>query len=147
MSFYLHLISAVSYGVFFLDVSARPKKFLVSIHTLFFLFVFRTFTLYLLPLTAPETIIPFYDQVAYGNTIVTNDLFFSGHTAVMYSFFLLASNRIIKRILLVLFIVTAISVLLQHIHYTIDVVAAPFFAYGSYRLSQVLNQKYFKIIT
>ena len=99
--------------------------------------------MYLLPLEPPVKMIilndPFVEFFGTGQTL-TKDLFFSGHTATLFILFLVSEKKIIKTVFLISTIAVAISVLLQHVHYTIDVFAAVFFTYACYKL---LN--YFKL--
>lgn len=71
---------------------------------------------------------------------IENDLFFSGHTAFMFLSFLLVrrSSRPLSWLFLASTFLEAACVLLMHMHYTIDVYAAPFFAYGAYRIAFLL---------
>jgi membrane-associated phospholipid phosphatase len=66
-------------------------------------------------------------QAVASNTgeLLTRDLFFSGHTSVMFmAAFLMPTSR--ERWLFVaLGIVVGTSLVLQHVHYTVDVVVAP----------------------
>ena len=99
--------------------------------------VVRIIAMYLLPLEPPQNMImlndPFVEFFGTGQTL-TKDLFFSGHTATLFILFLVSEKKIIKTIFLVSTIIVAISVLLQHVHYTIDVFAAIFFTYACYKL-------------
>jgi hypothetical protein len=47
---------------------------------------------------------------------------------------------------LILSFVFAVAVLLAHIHYSIDVFAAPFMAYGIFKVSQYLFLRDYKLI-
>jgi membrane-associated phospholipid phosphatase len=76
---------------------------------------------------------PFVEFFGTGKTL-TKDLFFSGHTATLFILFLVSKKKIIKTVFLISTIAVAISVLLQHVHYTIDVFAAVFFTYACYKL-------------
>jgi hypothetical protein len=60
---------------------------------------------------------------------VTKDLFFSGHTSIMTLNFLCLEKRSDKIIGIVSAIAVAILLMVQHIHYTIDIVAAPIVTY------------------
>ncbi len=97
----------------------------------------RILSMFLLPLEPPEKMIllkdPFVEFFGSGQTL-TKDLFFSGHTATLLILFLVTEKKIIKIIFFVSTIVVAICVLIQHVHYTIDVFAAVFFTYACYKL-------------
>ena len=61
-----------------------------------------------------------------------NDLFFSGHVADLTTFYLLCRSLRLKRYILFCIIVVATMLVWQRVHYTIDVMMAPAFAYTSY---------------
>jgi membrane-associated phospholipid phosphatase len=64
-----------------------------------------------------------------------NDLFFSGHTSVPFLAFLLFKKSHFKWVMLLSSFVMGVTVLLMHVHYSIDVFAAFFIAYGIYGFS------------
>lgn len=93
--------------------------------------------MYLTPLEAPVTLIPLNDPFVqlFGNgNVLRNDLFFSGHTATLFLLYLVTSNKKIKMTFLVFTVLVGIAVILQHVHYTIDVATAPFFSYASFKI-------------
>ena len=49
-------------------------------------------------------------------------------------------KKVYKTIFLISAIVVAVAVLLQHVHYTIDVFAAVFFTYACYRFLLVIKK-------
>jgi hypothetical protein len=63
-----------------------------------------------------------------------NDMFFSGHTAMTFLGFYVFRRSWLRYVFLVGAIVMAIVVLAMHVHYSIDVLAAFFMTYGSYRI-------------
>jgi len=130
--------------VILVHLTFHPDDFLIAIQTYSLTALLRLITIFLLPLNAPVTIIPLKDPFVEffggGNTLL-RDLFFSGHTATMFVFFLAAKSRKLKIIFLIATILVGLFVLIQHVHYTIDVIAAPFFAYTSYRIIIILNRK------
>ena len=101
--------------------------------------IMRSVVMYLVPLDPPIGIIPLRDPFVEGafsdNKVLVKDLFFSGHTCNMVLLTLYMDIKWLKIILV--FASTAVGYLLlvQHVHYTIDVIAAPFFAYLSYRIA------------
>lgn len=114
-----------------------PKRIFAGLAAYFLLIVFRMASMYLLPLDPPEGMIALADPVAELFTEsepLTRDLFFSGHTSTTFMMFLLVKNRYKKIILGIFTAFTAGFVLFQHVHYTIDVIAAPFFAYVAFKL-------------
>ena len=64
------------------------------------------------------------------------DLFFSGHTGIPFLMALIYwENRKLRIIFIVLSIMFAVTVLLTHLHYTIDVFSAFFITYTIYHIS------------
>lgn len=65
-----------------------------------------------------------------------NDMFFSSHTGLPFLMGLIFwDNKKLRAIFLIASAVFAVSVLLGHLHYSIDVFAAFFIAYGIYHIS------------
>lgn len=78
---------------------------------------------------------------AFSNILFKNDLFFSGHTAYPFLGFLIFRDHWIRWILFGGSILMAVTVLLMHVHYSIDVIAAFFITYGTYTLSERIFKK------
>lgn len=104
----------------------------------------RFASIILVPLDPPTGLIPLTDPLTgifYGNALIIKDLFFSGHTATLTLVFLCLRKRNDKIIAFCAVIIVAILLLVQHIHYTIDILAAPFITYACYRLARYLLYK------
>ncbi|MEX8546629.1 MAG: phosphatase PAP2-related protein [Mucilaginibacter sp.] len=117
----------------------NPRFLIVAGWTVLLLFVSRIISITLVPLNLPKGLIYLHDPVTamfYGNQLITKDLFYSGHTATMFLIFLCLENRYDKAYALFATVAIATLLLVQHAHYTIDIVAAPFFTYILYRLSK-----------
>lgn len=96
----------------------------------------RFLSIYLIPLDPPLGLVDLHDPLAeifiYGdNLAITKDLFFSGHTATMvFVCFFLPTVR--ERWVAVGLSVVLVSLLLiQHVHYSLDILAAPIATLGS----------------
>lgn len=113
-----------------------PDFFILVMWSFVLLCLARIVSISLVQLNAPEGIVTLKDPIVsvfYGKRYITKDLFFSGHTSTQFLFFLCLPRRRDKVIALFSTIVIGIMVLVQHVHYTIDVVAAPFFAFLVYK--------------
>ena len=111
-----------------------------------FLTLSRMITISLVPLDAPINLILLKDPLSnqfYHGTFITKDLFYSGHTSTMVLMFLCMNKRWEKIIALCSTFLIGIMVLIQHVHYTIDVVVAPFGAYMVYVLARKVVDKAF----
>jgi hypothetical protein len=123
----------------------HPKELLMAMQTYSLMIFARTVTLYTFPLEAPEGIIPLADPLVQWKSeysiVHTKDLFFSGHTATVFMCFLTTVSRWMRVWFLIATVLVGFFVLLQHVHYTIDVLAAPFVSYLCYRMVGVTNEK------
>ena len=122
----------------------NPSIYITYCWTLIFVYIVRFVTLSVVALDPPPGLIPLVDplgSVFYGNAAITKDLFFSGHTATMVLIFLCLERRTDKIIALIAAFAVAYLLLVQHIHYTIDILAAPIVVYACYRLTRYLLYK------
>ncbi|WP_276370918.1 phosphatase PAP2-related protein [Chryseolinea sp. H1M3-3] len=103
----------------------------------------RVCTIFMFPLEPSESIIPLrdplIDQFFYANNVITKDLFFSGHVATLFLLVLALPNPLMKYLYVVITLAVAILILIQHVHYSIDIIAAPVFAWICYRLTKLFE--------
>jgi len=144
LTYFIFLLIYISV-LFGLSVLIKsPKQFIVAFQIYIVVLIFRFCFMYLLPLNPPFGIIPLHDPfVELFGTGVTllRDLFFSGHTATLFVFFFVVEKKLYKMFFLNSTVLVASALLLQHVHYTIDIITAPFVVYGAYRLIFLLNKK------
>jgi len=115
-----------------------PDFFIVLMWSFILLSLTRIISISLVALNAPDGIVILRDPIVslfYGKRYITKDLFFSGHTSTQFLFFFCLSKKTDKIMALIASIAVGVMVLIQHVHYTIDVVAAPFFAFLVYKLA------------
>lgn len=135
-----------SMAIFFLIRSYHdPYLFLTYLYSFILLFLARYITISALPLEPPRGLVNLVDPLSnmfYGKSFITKDLFFSGHTATQWLFFLCFRRKIDKCIALFSSIAIGFLVMVQHVHYSIDVVAAPIFGTICYYISRkIVNSK------
>ncbi len=127
----------ISIVVAIVTLFKKPSRLVFAIQLYTFMVAVRIIAMYFMPLNPPSSMIvlndPLVEYFGTGQTL-TKDLFFSGHTATLFILFLISENKIIKKVFMISTIAVAISVILQHVHYSIDVFAAVFFTYTCYKL-------------
>ena len=94
----------------------------------------RMLCMWMLPLDPPATMIALSDPIVElfttdGASTLTRDLFFSGHTATFFLIGAVVPNKIFRRVYYGLGTVIAVMVIVQHVHYTVDVLVAPMAAF------------------
>ncbi|WP_429379446.1 phosphatase PAP2-related protein [Mucilaginibacter sp. UYCu711] len=144
LSVYIFLVIWGTGGLFLLRSISDPKLFIKFTWSYLIVSIFRVGTIYLVPLDPPKNIHELADPltgVFYGHMIINKDLFFSGHTSILFLIFLCMPAKRDKRFAFGATVLVAIMLLIQHVHYTIDVLAAPFFTYFAY----LLTTKYLQI--
>lgn len=121
----------------------NPVLFIRLIQSYTLLTLLRMLCLFFLPLEAPDGVIPLHDvflnSTFYAGRENLKDLFFSGHTATILLFAFIFSNKILKWLYVFGAVIIAILVTMQHVHYSIDVIVAPVFAYLAVCLQRKIN--------
>ncbi len=134
----------LTFGVIYIGIIAAlghllqdPRRMLIALQSYTLMVWMRTVMMYLVPLDPPATLIVLQDplvQMAAGGSAPTRDLFFSGHTSTLFLLALVMDDKKWRRLYYSFTAIVGMAVLWQHVHYTIDVVVAPFVAYAAYRL-------------
>jgi hypothetical protein len=117
----------------------NPQIFVIMLWAYLILTLMRVFTISFIGLNAPKGLLILVDPLSnifYGPRFITKDLFYSGHTSTAFLMFLCLRNKADKIFTLTATLTIATLLLIQHVHYTIDIVAAPFFALLSYLISK-----------
>jgi hypothetical protein len=119
----------------------KPAIYINYLWTFIFVTVLRVLAISLVPLNPPPGLIVLTDPltaVFYGRSTITKDLFFSGHTSILFLTFLCLERKWDKILALTGTLIVACLLLVQHVHYTVDVIAAPIIIYPVYRLVKYL---------
>lgn len=123
----------------------NPDIFILFLWCFCLLCFSRMITITLFPLNPPNDLIPLKDPLTsffYGGTekFIRRDLFYSGHTSIQFLMFLCLRKRLDKILTLLSSLAVGTLVLVQHIHYSIDVFAAFVFSYFIYRLGKMITR-------
>ena len=124
----------------FVSMLRNPTLALRAVIAIDLIFITRIFTILLLPLEPPPGLIELQDPISnyfYGDQhgFITRDLFFSGHTSTMIMIGLLLPRRWEKILAFTAAVLVGFFVLIQHIHFSIDVLGAWLFTWFLYKLS------------
>ncbi len=133
------LVFTLLYGALLLAIVVllrEPPVFFRALRAYTMLIGLRMICMWLLPLDPPETMIalndPFVELFTTGGTAtLTRDLFFSGHTATLCLIGFVTPGRWYRWTFYALALVVGVSVIAQHVHYSIDVVVAPLAAFAA----------------
>ncbi len=145
-------LSVYCFGILYLSVIAtifylltKPDRMVMGLIGYTILLSLRFLMIYLVPLDPPSKIIPledpFIDNLFYVNMHITKDLFFSGHVSTMFILYLVVDHPKLRQFLITGCGFVAVILLFQHVHYTLDIIAAPFFAWVAYRSAELIHKK------
>lgn len=136
-SLFIFILTYTATFVLLFDVAQYPYLLHRAFTTFVAVFFIRGICIHLIPLSPSPDLIPLLDPITNtlaGEGHITNDLFFSGHVADLTTFYLLCQNPWRKRYILLSVCIVGVLLVCQHVHYTADVIAAPFFSYCGYKL-------------
>lgn len=121
----------------------QPRLLIIAVQAYIVMIVVRMGMMYVVPFDPPETMIPLVDPLAElsAGGVLSRDLFFSGHTSTMFLLVLSARQPVIRGIFILCTALIAVLVLAQHVHYTVDVLVAPFVAYAAFRLVTLAHSR------
>jgi hypothetical protein len=122
----------------------KPAIFLMTLYFLIIITLLRIITISIIPLDPPNGLIILKDPItslSYGGSsvFITKDLFFSGHTANLFMFYLCLQKKRDKLFALSTSLLVGLLVLVQHVHYSIDVIGAIVFTYLLVKYSRYLD--------
>ena len=114
----------------------QPQRLYYAFRAFTALILLRTIFIFVTPIGPPHDLIalqdPFIDGVVGFRGQVLNDLFFSGHVANLYLLAFIARPGRIRNYLFTIAAIVSVLLVWQKVHYTADVLAAPFFSYACY---------------
>ncbi|MDT3402417.1 phosphatase PAP2-related protein [Mucilaginibacter terrae] len=99
----------------------------------------RLLTITLVPLAPPANLVELVDPITgvfYGHAVITKDLFYSGHTSTLIAMYFCLPRKPDRYLVIVATIAMACLLIVQHVHYTIDILAAPVFVFLLNRILQ-----------
>ncbi len=119
----------------------KPDMLMTFLWSYILVSLVRLMTISIVALDAPANLIGLADPLSnafYGAKFVTKDLFFSGHTSTIFLMALCLQNKAEKIVGYVATAAVGFLLLVQHVHYTMDVLTAPVFTWLIYRLTKRL---------
>lgn len=119
----------------------NPSKLHQSIFHFSLLTIVRSAFITLTHLKTPVEAIPARFPWPFSFMAFENDMFFSGHTAMPLIGFFLFKGEKIRWLFLAFSIISGATALIMHRHYSIDVFAAFFIAYGTFKVGEWIQKK------
>jgi membrane-associated phospholipid phosphatase len=117
----------------------KPELFLLLVASYSVMTLIRMCCLFILPLEPPSGIIPLRDILLqnsfYSGRENLRDLFFSGHTAALLLFAFSFRDLKLKIIFISGAILVGLLLMIQHVHFSMDVLAAGLAAWLSVKFS------------
>ncbi|WP_298741421.1 phosphatase PAP2-related protein [uncultured Chitinophaga sp.] len=125
--------------LFTIRMIAKPQLFLRFLIAYVLITATRCLTIYLVPLGPPLNMIGMTDpltDIFYGGHAISKDLFYSGHTSLLFLIYLCVEKKVDKYLAGCCTLAVGILLLVQHVHYTTDVVFAPLFSTIAFQLGK-----------
>ncbi len=146
-----HDVTWITFGLIYIGLVAaiiyllrHPPALLLAMQAYALMVAFRIVAMTLVPFEPPPTMIPLNDplvEIVGTGRLLTKDLFFSGHTSTLFLLYLATPAGRLRNVFLACTVLVACCVLLQHVHYAVDVFVAPFVAYASVQIIRTLQAR------
>jgi hypothetical protein len=128
VSFFVFFFLYSGIVIFLLSHSMFPAVILTAFQTYVLVTLTRIGTITLFPLEPPVGYIPlrepFVQLFTTNGNIISKDLFFSGHMSTILSVYFASRRPWIRRYIFLCAFMVGAGVIVQHVHYTIDVLVA-----------------------
>jgi hypothetical protein len=131
----------LTYSMFLYPLFFNVPKLHVTIAYFSIAGMVRSAFICLTHLKLPADAIPVSFPKLYYFFQHNNDLFFSGHTAMPFLAFLIFKGSKIRYFFLAGSIIMASTSLFMHRHYSIDIFAAYFITYGTFKICEWVSEK------
>jgi hypothetical protein len=128
--------------LFLVRAITNPAMVITFLIAYIFVLLTRSITIGITQLRPPIGLIELKDPLAdliYRSKLSNRDLFYSGHASLLFLFYLCSYKKIDKYYILFAVISVSMLLLIQHVHYTVDVICAPFFAYSCYWIAKKIT--------
>jgi hypothetical protein len=129
------LYGAILWAV--LSIAGKPSVLLRALQAYLVLLLLRMISMFTFTLEPPADLIDLVDPVTQlfypDDRPFRKDLFFSGNTATLALLAFAVPGPRIRAVLWIATFLVGAAVILQHVHWTVDVLAAPFFAWLAWR--------------
>ncbi len=125
-------------------MARRPRTLIDAFRAYAIVVLLRMIVMAATPLDPPPGTILLEDplvKIFVTPKVLTRDLFFSGHTAMACVLVFSARTRLLRILLAIAAAIVGVSVLVQAVHYTVDVLAAPVFAYAAHRIAVITARR------
>lgn len=139
--FFVYVWFLILLFLFLYPLFAKVHKFHEVIYHVSLIYLVRSVFITLTHLKSPSDIVSVTFPWPFNKLAFEHDLFFSGHTATPLVGFFVFGNSRIRYFFLGLSLLMAFTVLAMHQHYSIDVFAAYFIAYGTFHIGEWLTRK------
>lgn len=121
-----------------------PELFFNALNLLLAQNIIRAYCIYLVPLAPPEGMIYLNDPILafafYKGAEIKTDLFFSGHVSNLFLLALTIKELKLKYMVLIITVLVGIMLIVQRVHYSLDVISAPLISWIIYKtLGKWLN--------
>ncbi len=117
----------------------RPVRLTVALMGYGIAMCFRLISVLITPLDPPPGLILLVDPLVSafdGGPELTKDLFFSGHTTAMVIFAVTSPTRRLRVIMALLTVAIGVMLMIQRVHYAVDIFVAPAMAYSGWQLAR-----------
>jgi hypothetical protein len=122
-----------------LSIAGKPSVLLRALQAYLVLLLLRMISMFTFTLEPPADLIDLVDPVTQlfypDDRPFRKDLFFSGHTATLALLAFAVTGPRIRAVLWTATFLVGAAVILQHVHWTVDVVVAPLFAWLAWRIA------------
>jgi membrane-associated phospholipid phosphatase len=146
MSVTIFTILYSTLAVSVISILGSPKRVIVAMKLYVVLSYLRMASTYLVALEPPDNLILLTDPIlnawVYAGNIITKDLFFSGHTSTLVCCFMAVENKYLKWAVGIGASIVSVLLLVQRVHYSIDIIAGWIICYLCFKIITSLPAKH-----